>query len=159
MLDYMLTADAMLREVNMGVLDKLKIVALAKQVKGTVEQERRKRLAEQLTEQLKLAEAALGGVAYKRTKAAWETDAEGNRYRVQRPVKLRQWWTVGDGGAVLFGVRYGAVPLQLQQGKTAVEVGKLADLPVVIKTLLQAVEAGELDAAMALRLRKVPKAA
>ena len=159
MLDHMLTADAMLREANMGVLDKLKIVALAKQVKGTVEQERRKKLAEQLTEQLKLAEAALGGVAYQRTKAAWETDAEGNRYRVQRPVKLRQWWTVGDGGTVQFGVRYGAVPLHLQPGKTAVEVVKLADLPVVIKTLTQAVEAGELDAAMALRLRKVPKAA
>ena len=159
MLDHMLTADAMLREANIGVLDKLKIVALAKQVKGTVEQERRKKLAEQLTEQLKLAEAALGGVAYQRTKAAWETDAEGNRYRVQRPVKLRQWWTVGDGGTVQFGVRYGAVPLQLQPGKTAVEVVKLADLPVVIKTLTQAVEAGELDAAMALRLRKVPKAA
>ena len=159
MLDHMLTADAMLLEANMGVLDKLKIVALAQNVKGTVEQERRKKLAEQLTEQLKLAEAALGGVAYQRTKAAWETDAEGNRYRVQRPVKLRQWWTVGDGGTVQFGVRYGAVPLQLQPGKTAVEVGKLADLPVVIKTLIQAVEAGELDAAMALRLRKVPKAA
>ena len=149
MLDHMLTADAMLREANMGMLDKLKIVALAQKVKGTVEQERRKKLAEQLTEQLKLAEAALGGVAYQRTKAAWETDAEGNRYRVQRPVKLRQWWTVGDGSAVQFGVRYGAVPLQLQPGKIAVEVGKLADLPVVIKTLLQAVEAGELDAAVA----------
>ena len=159
MLDHMLTADAMLREANMGVLDKLKIVALAKQVKGTVEQERRKKLADQMTEQLKLAEAALGGVAYQRTKAAWDTDAEGHRYRVQRPVKLRQWWTVGDGGTVQFGVRYGAVPLQLQQGKTAVEVTKLADLPVVIKTLIQAVEAGELDTAMALRLRKVPKAA
>jgi len=155
----MLTADAMLREANMGVLDKLKIVSLAKQVKGTVEQERRKKLVGQLTEQLKLAEAALGGVAYQRTKAAWETDADGNRNRVQRPVKLRQWWTVGDGGAVQFGVRYGAVPLQLQPGKAAVEVAKLADLPVVIKTLMQAVEAGELDAAMALRLRKVPKAA
>ena len=158
MLDHMLTADAMLREANMGVLDKLKIVALAKQVKGTVEQERRKKLAEQLTEQLKLAEAALGGVAYQRTKAAWETDAEGHRYRVQRPVTLRQWWTVADGGVAQFGVRYGAVPLQLQPGKAAVEVAKLADLPVVIKTLMQAVEAGELDAAMALRLRKVPKA-
>ena len=143
----------------MGVLDKLKIVALTKQVKGTVEQERRKKLAEQLTEQLKLAESALGGTTYQRTKAAWDTDAAGNRYRVQRPVKLRQWWTVGDGGAVQFGVRYGAVPLQLQPGKTAVEVAKLADLPVVIKTLMQAVEAGELDAAIALRLRKVPKAA
>ena len=159
MLDHMLTSDAMLLEANMGMLDKLKIVALAKQVKGTVEQEQRKKLAEQLTEQLKLAEAALGGVAYQRTKAAWETDAEGNRYRVQRSVKLRQWWTVGDGGAVQFGVRYGAVPLQLHPGKTAVEVAKLADLPAVIKTLLQAVEAGELDAAMALRLRKVAKAA
>ena len=152
----MLTADAMLLEANMGVLDKLKIVALAKPVKGTVEQERRKKLAGQLTEQLKLAEAALGGVAYQRTKAAWETDADGNRYRVQRPVKLRQWWTLGDGGAVQFGVRYGAVLLQLQPGKAAVEVAKLADLPLVIKTLLQAVDAGELDAAMALRLRKVP---
>jgi len=133
----------------MGVLDKLKIVALAKQVKGTVEQERRKKLAGQLTEQLKLAEAALGGAVYQRTKAAWETDAEGNRHRVQRPVKLRQWWTVGDGGTVQFGVRYGAAPLQLQPGKAAVEVAKLADLPVIIKTLLQAVEAGELDAAVA----------
>ena len=149
MLDHMLTADAMLREANMGVLDKLKIVALAKQVKGTVEQERRKKLAEQLTEQLKLAEAALGGVAYQRTKAAWETDAEGNRYRVQRPVKLRHWWTVADGGVAQFGVRYGAVPLQLQPGKAAVEAAKLADLPVVIKTLMQAVEAGELDTAVA----------
>ena len=149
MLDHMLTADAMLREANMGVLDKLKIVALAKQGKGTVEQERRKKLAEQLTEQLKLAEAALGGVAHQRTKAAWETDAEGHRYRVQRPVKLRHWWTVADGGVAQFGVRYGAVPLQLQPGKAAVEVAKLADLPVVIKTLLQAVEAGELDAAVA----------
>ncbi|MEI6798507.1 MAG: DUF6641 family protein [Pseudomonadota bacterium] len=149
MLDHMLTADAMLREANMGVLDKLKIVALAKQVKGTVEQERRKKLAEQLTEQLKLAEAALGGTTYQRTKATWDTDAEGHRYRVQRPVKLRQWWTVGDGGVAQFGVRYGAVPLQLQPGKTAVEVAKLADLPVVIKTLTQAVEAGELDTAVA----------
>jgi hypothetical protein len=109
----------------MGVLDKLKIVVLAKQVKGTVEQERRKKLAGQLTEQLKPAEAALGGAAYQRTKNAWKTDADGNRYRVQRPIKLRQWWSVGDGGMVQFGVRYGAVLLQLQQGKTAVEVANV----------------------------------
>ena len=155
MLDHMLTTEVMLRAANMGVLDKLKIVAMVTKTKGTVEQERRKKLAGQLTEQLKLAEAALGGVAYQRTKAAWETDADGNRHRVQRPVKLRQWWTVGDGGVAQFGVRYGAVPLQLQPGKAAVEVTKLSDLPVVIKTLLQAVEAGELDAAVntAMRLR------
>jgi hypothetical protein len=77
----------------------------------------------------------------------------------KRETRERQWWTVVNGGAVQFGVRYGAVPLQLQPGKTAVEVAKLADLPLVIKTLLQAVDAGELDAAMALRLRQVSKAA
>lgn len=33
----MLTADAMLREANMGMLDKLKIVALVEQVKGTID--------------------------------------------------------------------------------------------------------------------------
>ena len=149
MLDHMLTTEVMLREANMGVLDKLKIVAMVTKTKGTVEQERRKKLAGQLTEQLKLAEAALGGVAYQRTKATWETDADGSRHRVQRPVKLRQWWTVGDGGVAQFGVRCGAVPLQLQPGKAAVEVAKLADLPAIIKTLLQAVEAGKLDAAVA----------
>ena len=133
----------------MGVLDKLKIVALAKPVKGTVEQERRKKLAEQLTEQLKLAEAALGGASYGRSKAAWVNEADGTRNRVQRPVKLRQWWIVGTAGTVQFGLRYGAVPVQLQQGKTAVEVAKLGDLPAVIKTLLLAVDAGELDAAVA----------
>jgi hypothetical protein len=53
-----------------------------------------------------------------RTKTTWVTDAEGNRVRMLRPVKLRQWWTVGAAGTVQFGVRYGAVPVQLQQGKT-----------------------------------------
>lgn len=38
-----------------------------------------------------------------------EKRAGGNRYRVQRPVQLRQWWTVGDGGVAHFGVRYRAV--------------------------------------------------
>lgn len=60
----MLTAGAMLLEAMMGVLDKLKIVALAPKVKGSVEQDRRATLVEQLTEQLKLVEAALGGAAY-----------------------------------------------------------------------------------------------
>ena len=147
MLDQPLTTDTMLLEAKMGVLDKLKIAGLAKQVKGTIEQKRRKKLAEQLTAQLKFAEAAVGGKAYQRTKAAWDTDAEG--HRVRRPVKLRQWWEVGESGAVQFGLRSGVVPLQLKLGKTAVEVTKLADLPVVIKTLLQAVETSAVDAAFA----------
>ena len=132
----------------MGVLDKLKIVALAPKVKRSVEQDRRVKLVEQLAEQLKLVEAALGGTAYQRSKAVWVTDEAGNRSKVQRPVKLRQWWTVGTNGAVQFGLRYGAVPLEVKAGMSAVEVTKLADIPLLIKALVQAVDQGELDAAI-----------
>ena len=99
-------------------------------------------------EQLKLVEAALGGTAYQRSKAVWITDDVGNRSKVQRPVKLRQWWTVGTNGAVQFGLRYGAVPLEVKAGMSAVEVSKLADVPLLIKALVQAVDQGELDAAI-----------
>jgi hypothetical protein len=132
----------------MGVLDKLKIVALAPKVKRSVEQDRRVKLVEQLTEQLKIVEAALGGAAYQRSKAVWITDDAGNRSKAQRPVKLRQWWTVGANGAVQFGLRYGAVPLEVKAGMSAVEVTKLADVPLLIKALVQAVDQGELDAAI-----------
>ncbi len=132
----------------MGVLDKLKIVALAPKMKRSVEQDRRAKLVEQLAEQLKLVEAALGGTEYQRSKAVWVTDDLGNRTKVQRPVKLRQWWTVGANGAVQFGLRYGAVPLEVKAGMSAVEVTKLADIPLLIKALVQAVDQGELDAAI-----------
>ena len=132
----------------MGVLDKLKIVALAPKVKRSVEQDRRVKLVEQLTEQLKIVEAALGGAAYQRSKSVWITDDAGNRSKAQRPVKLRQWWTVGANGAVQFGLRYGAVPLEVKAGMSAVEVSKLADIPLLIKALVQAVDQGELDAAI-----------
>ena len=132
----------------MGVLDKLKIVALAPKVKRSVEQDRRVKLVEQLTEQLKIVEAALGGAAYQRSKSVWITDDAGNRSKAQRPVKLRQWWTVGANGTVQFGLRYGAVPLEVKAGKSAVEVSKLADIPLLIKALVQAVDQGELDAAI-----------
>lgn len=132
----------------MGVLDKLKIVALAPKLKRSVEQDRRVKLVEQLTEQLKIVEAALGGAAYQRSKAVWITDDAGNRTKAQRPVKLRQWWAVGDKGTVQFGLRYGAVPLEVKAGMSAVEVSKLADIPLLIKALVQAVDQGELDAAI-----------
>lgn len=132
----------------MGVLDKLKIVALAPKVKRSMEQDRRVKLVEQLTEQLKIVEAALGGAAYQRSKAVWITDDAGNRTKAQRPVKLRQWWTVGANGAVQFGLRYGALPLEVKAGMSAVEVSKLADIPLLIKALVQAVDQGELDAAI-----------
>ena len=62
----------------MGVLDKLKIVALAPKLKRSVEHDRRVKLVEQLAEQLKIVEATLGGTAYQRSKTVWITDDVGN---------------------------------------------------------------------------------
>jgi hypothetical protein len=132
----------------MGMLDKIKLVEMARKAKPNATQQRRGKLVEQLQEQLKMAEAMLNGTAYERTKSTWTKDAEGNRVRVQKPVRVRAWWEVA-GNAVQFGLRYGAVPLELQQGKSAVEVAKLAELPATIKLLITAAEAGEMDAALA----------
>lgn len=131
----------------MGMLDKIKLVEMKRKVKASAEQERRAKLVDQLQDQLKMAEAMLNGTAYERTKSTWDKDADGNRVRVQKPVRVRAWWEVA-GNAVQFGLRYGAVPLELQQGKSAVEVAKLAELPATIKLLISAAEAGEMDQAI-----------
>jgi hypothetical protein len=137
----------------MGVLDKIKLVEMTRKVKAGAEQERRAKLVGQLQEQLKMAEAMLNGTVYERTKNTWAKDAEGNRVRVQKPVRVRAWWEV-VGNVVQFGLRYGAAPLELRQGKSAVEVAKLAELPATIKLLISAAEAGEMDAAIAAVMAK-----
>ena len=146
----MLLAVEELMEVNMGTLDKLKFVAAAPKRKQSIAEERRQKMVQQLTEQLKLAEAALGGVPYQRIKQVWITDTDGNRTRAAKPARIRLWWQDGDNGTVQFVLRYGARPLEVRTGMAAVEVAKMADLPALIKTLMQAVEAGELDTQLAM---------
>jgi hypothetical protein len=48
----------------MGVLDKIKLVEMARKAKPNATQQRRGKLAEQLQEQLKMAEAMLNGTQH-----------------------------------------------------------------------------------------------
>jgi hypothetical protein len=89
----------------MGVLDKIKLVQMSRKVKASAAHRRRAKLIEQLQEQLKMAEAMLNGTVYERTKSTWVKDAEGNRVRVQRPVRVRAWWDAA-GNSVQFGRRW-----------------------------------------------------
>ena len=98
----------------MGVLDRIKLVEMKRKAQPNAAQQRRAKLIEQLKEQLKMAEAMLNGTAYERNTSTWAKDGDGNRVRVQKPVRVRAWWEVTDN-AVQFGLRYGAVPLELQQ--------------------------------------------
>ena len=132
----------------MSVLSKLKIVALPPKSGLTPEQQRRAKVIAKLQEQLKLAEAALGGPAYERQRWGWATDENGEKVKVPRPIRIKTWWDETPTGAVQFGLRYGSAPLEIQKGKAAVEVGKLEELPSVIRALMQAIADGELDAAI-----------
>jgi hypothetical protein len=137
-------------EDDMGALEKLKLVALAPKRKKSATDERRDKMIGQLTEQLKQAEAALGGPEYSRKKIIWVTDTDGTRKRAEANARLRQWWQEQESGAVQFAVRYGSKPLEMRTGLAAIEVAKMAELPAVIKTLLSAVQQGELDTQLAM---------
>ena len=51
-------------------------------------------------------------------------------------------------GDVLFVMRYGSRPLEIDKGKTAINVGKKENLIPVIDALITAVRNGELDEAV-----------
>lgn len=133
----------------MAHLDTLKIVAKPNFRANTAEEHRRHKLITKLQEQQCMAEAQLGGTPYKRMRWVLAANREGEPVRIQRPVRLKQWWFKDRSGTLLFAVRYGAKTVAITKDKSAIEVGGLEQLPSVIKTLIQAVDAGELDAQIA----------
>ena len=133
----------------MAHLETLKVVAKPNFNPSTAEERRRHKLIVKLQEQLCLAEAQLGGSPYMRMRWVDKVDGQGEPHRVQRPVRVKQWWFKNAAGSVLLTVRYGAKLLPIANGMTAIEVGSLAELPNTITTVIQAVDAGELDSELA----------
>lgn len=131
----------------MSYMSKLTITQLKRPAKASPAEQRRAKLIAKLGEQLELARAAVEGRSYTVTKQAWGKDAEGNRVRVQREKRVAQWWWK-DGDLINMVVRYGAKPVELAKGKKALSVPNLTVLPDVIGTVIEAVKAGELDAAI-----------
>ena len=46
---------------------------------------------------------------------------------------------------MFFQIRYGSKPLEFAKGMNAVEVENLADVPAIIASIIEAINAGELD--------------
>jgi hypothetical protein len=97
---------------------------------------RRRKLIAHLEEQIELAHLALDGLS-----------PELIRKRGHDEVKVRPrlWWSVDDDGHVGTVVRYNNVNLNLGGRGATIEVGPLRRLPGVYRTVIRAVEAGELD--------------
>ena len=133
----------------MSLLKNLKVVANPAGLPKSAEQFRRNKLIGKLQEQMSLAEAELGGKPYKRMRSVIAPNAEGEPVRIQRPVRLKQWWSKNASGNIILTVRYGAKSLVISNGMSAIEVGMLEDLPGVIGTVIKAVDVGEFDAELA----------
>jgi len=130
----------------MAHLDTLNIVVKPNLRPVSTEDQKRHKLIIKLQEQLSMAEAELSGNCYRRMKWITQTNEQGQAERIQRPVRVKQWWFKDRAGNVVFALKYGAQPILISKDKSAVQVGSTAELPAVINTLIQAVNAGELDA-------------
>jgi len=130
----------------MAHLDTLNIVVKPNLRPVSAEDQKRHKLIIKLQEQLSMAEAELSGNSYRRMKWITLTNEQGLTERIQRPVRVKQWWFKDRAGNVVFALKYGAKPILISKDKSAVQVNSTAELPAVINTLIQAVNAGELDA-------------
>ena len=130
----------------MAHLDTLKIVVKPNYQPTSPTEARRSKLIGKLQEQLAMVEAELAGKQYKWVTAA---DEEGEPRRIQRPVRLKQWWFRDRANTLLLAVRYGAKALPIAKDRSAIEVASLDKLPLVLNTLIKAVDAGELDTQLA----------
>ncbi len=109
----------------------------------------RKKVLQKLDEQILAVQAALNGEEYFAKKTVKKTDEDGNKITVTEPKRVKKWFYTNDGTEWLFEVKYGNRTLQLAQNKTAIEVGKIADMVAVIEKVKEAVIAKELDKAIA----------
>ena len=133
----------------MAHLATLKIVNKPTLSPHTAEERKRHKLILKLQEQLSMVECHLNGTTYARHKWVTVADYDGEPERVQRPVRLKQWWFKDAASTVLFAIRYGAKHVELAKDKAAIEVGTIDKLPAVIRTVIKAVAEGELDAQLA----------
>ena len=145
----------------MSILKTLKLTAATRNVTLTPEQVLRGKLVSYLNEQKAFVEAEISGTAFSATKRITRTNEAGEKVRVDAPRHVRKGWFLDAAGKLFFQIRYGSKPLELAKGMNAVEVENLAGLPAVITSILEAVQAGELDtqAKAAIADRKVKRKA
>ena len=135
----------------MGHLDKMdisnRIIDSAKRRRKSVDtvEYRRDKLIANIEEQIELAQLSIDGkpLVLKRKRG----------HKVVS-VKPRIWWATEPDGLIFVQIRYNKVPLNLAGRGTAINVGRLARLPRILRTVIKAVQAGELDQAIQNAARK-----
>ena len=132
-----------------SILTQLKLVTAKRASQATPVQQRRNKLLKQLHEQIQLAAALAEGRTYAPSKLKTHTDPEtGARVTQEVAKKVKAWWWSAHDNKLMLSVRYGARVLALGKNVNAIEVGDTSQLAPTLLTVKQAVEAGEMDAAL-----------
>lgn len=129
----------------MSILKSLKLAAAAPANPASVENGFRAKLLRYLAEQKAMAEAEAGGTPFNATRRVTRTNEAGEKVRVDAPRHVRKGWFTDASGKMFFQLRYGAKPLEFAKGMNAVEVQSLNELPEIIGSIIEAINAGELD--------------
>jgi hypothetical protein len=106
---------------------------------------RRQRIVERLQEQIQLAKDPNFAPKVKR----WVKDDQGNRNLMETTKRISPWWVTDANGEVFLTVKAGLKKVEFEKGKSAIKVGASAKLESVLQTLVEATNAGELDAHIA----------
>lgn len=129
----------------MSILKSLKLAAATPAHATSREHAFRAKLLNYLAEQKALAEAEIKGAHFHATKKVTRTNEAGEKIRVDAPRYVRKGWFTDPTGKLFFQLRYGSKPVELAKGMNAVEVAALGDVPVIIGSIIDAINAGELD--------------
>ncbi|PUE13463.1 hypothetical protein B9Z38_03870 [Limnohabitans sp. MMS-10A-160] len=132
--------------MSTNILNTLKLTAARKTRALPDVVKRRNKLLQKLIEQRELAAALNEGRHYAPTRYRSFTDADtGARVVKEVPVRIKPWFWTGEKGEVLLAVQYGSKQIELQKGKTAIDVGEQTNLVTVLDTVIAATRNGELD--------------
>lgn len=128
-------------------LNNLKLVS-AKQERANANPQasRRQKFAAKISEQIKLAQAQLGGTRYQPVKLKRVLDAESGVTSLHEvPKRIKAWWWSSGSGKFNITLRYGAKVLEISKGKNAIETGGIAEVISTLELIKLAVEKGDLD--------------
>lgn len=129
----------------MSIIKSLKLAAATPAAPATSEHGFREKLLRYLVEQKAMAEAEIAGTLFTASRRVTRTNEAGEKVRIDAPRHVRKGWFTDLSGKTFFQLRYGSKPLEFAKGMNAVEVQGLNDVPVIIGSVIAAIQAGELD--------------
>lgn len=141
------------------VLSSLKVIARPEIAPKPPVLGKRMKLLDKLDQQLSLAECMIEGREFEAYKERSVKDPEtGERKKIRRRYIVRPWF-YDSNEHYYFEVRISNKPIELEKGCPAIDVGAKANLPAVIKVVIDAVEKGELDEQLLAPAPKIGKKA